>query len=363
MTARDLLVGGLSKRFPLPSGDIVAVDNVSFEVSEAEFFTMLGPSGCGKTTTLRMIAGLETPSAGTIRFAGEDYTRVDARHRNIGMVFQSYALFPHMTIFENAAYGLRVRGMGEDDLRKRVMRILDLLELGGLADRHPSGLSGGQQQRVSIARALVYEPGMLLLDEPLANLDAKLRVQMREEIRRVQKDLGIMSLYVTHDQEEAMSVSDRIAVFNLGKLRQVGRAEDVYRDPATPFVADFIGKANFFAATPDGSGRFVLANGIAIRPRLAYGLPDDEADVAGADAVLMLRPERVRIAALGGKIDARVLRRQFLGGIVRYSVEAQGATRPLTIDAPRDVPGIQEGGGATLDFDETDAIAYASGRA
>ncbi|MSP48831.1 MAG: ABC transporter ATP-binding protein [Alphaproteobacteria bacterium] len=362
MNARSLRVGGLTKRFQLPSGDILAVDGVTFEVAEAEFFTMLGPSGCGKTTTLRMIAGLESPTSGTIVFAGQDYTRVDARHRNIGMVFQSYALFPHLPIFENVAYGLRVRGMAADDIQKRVTRILDLLGLGGLAERHPGGLSGGQQQRVSIARALVYEPGMLLLDEPLANLDAKLRVQMREEIRRIQRELGIMSLYVTHDQEEAMSVSDRIAVFNLGKLRQVGRAEEVYSTPATPFVADFIGKANFLEASPLGEGRFRLTNGTTVKPRLALGLPADEADVAGFDTVVMLRPERLRIDTAGGKVPCRILRRQFLGGIIRYSVEAEGAKLALTVDAPRDIAGTGEGAQAFLDFEERDAIAYASGR-
>ena len=361
MTARTLRVGALTKRFPLPSGDIVAVDDVNFEVAEAEFFTMLGPSGCGKTTTLRMIAGLESPTSGSIVFAGQDYTRVDARHRNIGMVFQSYALFPHLTIFENVAYGLRVRGMANDDVRGRVMRILELLGLGALADRHPGALSGGQQQRVSIARALVYEPGMLLLDEPLANLDAKLRVQMREEIRRIQRELGIMSLYVTHDQEEAMSVSDRIAVFNLGKLRQVGRAEEVYSSPATPFVADFIGKANFFKATRQGD-TFALSNGTAVRPKQVFALPANETDVAGFDTVIMLRPERLRLDPARGKIPCRILRRQFLGGIIRYSVEAEGAKQTLTIDAPRDIAGGGEGSAAFLDFDHGDAIAYGSAR-
>ena len=361
MTARNLQVGGLTKRFALPSGDIVAVDEVTFEVKEAEFFTMLGPSGCGKTTTLRMIAGLETPTSGSIVFAGQDYTRVDARHRNIGMVFQSYALFPHLTIFENVAYGLRVRGMANDDVRSRVTRILGLLGLGALADRHPGALSGGQQQRVSIARALVYEPGMLLLDEPLANLDAKLRVQMREEIRRIQRELGIMSLYVTHDQEEAMSVSDRIAVFNLGKLRQVGRAEEVYSLPATPFVADFIGKANFFKASRQGDS-FVLSNGTVVRPKQVFALPADEADVAGFDTVIMLRPERLHLDPARGQIPCRIARRQFLGGIIRYSVEAEGAKQTLTIDAPRDVAGSGEGAAAFLYFDEGDAIAYTNAR-
>jgi ABC-type Fe3+/spermidine/putrescine transport system ATPase subunit len=360
MSSRDLTLRGLSKRFSLPTGDVLAVDNVSLDVSENEFFTMLGPSGCGKTTTLRMIAGLESPTQGSIAFAGRDFAKVDAQHRNIGMVFQSYALFPHLTIFDNVAYGLRIRGLATTEIEARVRRILDLLGLTGFGDRHPGDLSGGQQQRVSIARALVYDPGMLLLDEPLANLDAKLRVQMREEIRRIQRELGIMSLYVTHDQEEAMSVSDRIAVFNKGRLMQVGRAEDVYLNPATPFVADFIGKANFLTARRSSNRTLTLAGGATVAPRSWLLLPDDEiADFAGGtDALIMLRPERLRLAADRGLLPCRVRRRQFLGGIVRYTAESDGAERPLTVDAGRDVTGIGEGAGAFLDFDAADAIAY-----
>jgi ABC-type sugar transport system ATPase subunit len=218
-----LTVENLSKVFVTDRGPVTAVDDVCFELQGDEFFTMLGPSGCGKTTTLRMIAGLEAITRGQVLFDGQDFSRVSAFRRNIGMVFQSYALFPHMTVFENTAYGLRIRKAPKQDLAKRVGTILELLGLQDLATRYPADLSGGQQQRVSIARALVYQPGMLLLDEPLANLDAKLRVGMRQEIRRIQKEFGIMSLYVTHDQEEAMSISDRLAVFNEGRLMQLGR--------------------------------------------------------------------------------------------------------------------------------------------
>ena len=226
MAAHVLEVKDLTKVFETEHGQVLAVDNISFQLSGDELFTMLGPSGCGKTTTLRMVAGLETMTSGNISFDGEDYSEFSSFQRNIGMVFQSYALFPHMTVFENTAYGLRVRGMAGSEIGAKVGRILDLLGLGDLAKRYPTDLSGGQQQRVSIGRALVYDPGMLLLDEPLANLDAKLRVEMREEIRRIQKELGIMTMYVTHDQEEAMSISDRVAVFNLGRLMQAGPPHD-----------------------------------------------------------------------------------------------------------------------------------------
>ena len=241
-----LTADGLTKVFDTDEGQVLAVDAASFEISGNEFFTMLGPSGCGKTTTLRLIAGLENMSAGRILFDGEDFSRFPHFERNIGMVFQSYALFPHMTVFENTAYGLRLRGMAAAEIGAKVERILDLLGLGEMANRYPADLSGGQQQRVSIGRALVYDPGMLLLDEPLANLDAKLRVELREEIRRVQKELGIMTIYVTHDQEEAMAISDWVAVFNQGRLMQVGPPTEIYADPGSLFVADFVGKANFF---------------------------------------------------------------------------------------------------------------------
>ena len=232
---------------------------------------MLGPSGCGKTTTLRVIAGLEQATSGEITVDGRDFMTVPPQRRNIGMVFQSYALFPHLTIFENVAYGLRLRGLPADEIGRRVGATLALLQLEPYAARHPAALSGGQQQRVSIARALVYEPTMLLLDEPLANLDAKLRVMMREEIRALQRRLGITTLYVTHDQEEATAVSDRLAVFDRGRLIQLGTPEEIYTRPQTLFVADFIGRANFLPvrlaiAAVAGGRRRRLRNGAALRP-------------------------------------------------------------------------------------------------
>ena len=359
MSDHVLAVRGLEKRFSVDGADVAAVDGVSFDVGAGEFFTMLGPSGCGKTTTLRMIAGLETVSGGSIAFDGRDYTTFPAQRRNIGMVFQSYALFPHLTIFENVAYGLRLRGVAADEIDARVARTLDLLRLSPYARRFPADLSGGQQQRVSIARALVYEPAMLLLDEPLANLDAKLRVHMREEIRRLQRELGIMTLYVTHDQEEAMSVSDRIAVFDRGRIRQIGRPQEVYDRPADLFVADFIGKANFIRCT------IVARDGAAARARID-GLGEfaaRAADGAGAAdrTVTMLRPERLILSREGTGFRAKVTRIQYLGAIVRYSLASDLAPAGLTADQSRAVAGLGEGDDAIVAFDPGDACIYLAG--
>ena len=355
------------KTFATPEGPVTAVDSVSITLDAGEFFTMLGPSGCGKTTTLRMIAGLETPSSGRIVFDGRDLVRSSAFARNIGMVFQSYALFPHMTLFENVAYGLRVRKLPEAEVRARVDRTIGLLGLGGMASRHPADLSGGQQQRVSIARALVYEPGMLLLDEPLANLDAKLRVEMREEIRRLQKQLGILLIYVTHDQEEAMSVSDRIAVFERGRLRQLGRPQEIYADPASLFVADFVGKANFLPARLDpASARLVVApdhmnghNEKSVTRR--HVLRDDEATKvpAPADGLVMVRPEHMRLAPAGAAGFPCVVRRiRFLGSFTRYMAECPALGADITVEATRLIDGVSENGEAACDFGGDDGIFY-----
>ncbi len=365
MPSHTLQLRDLTKTFEAEQGAVTAVDSVSFDIVDDEFFTMLGPSGCGKTTTLRMIAGLESVTSGTIAFDGQDFTKFSTFQRNIGMVFQSYALFPHMTVFENTAYGLRIRQMGDDEIKVRVSRILELLGLSALAHRNPPELSGGQQQRVSIARALVYDPGMLLLDEPLANLDAKLRVQMREEIRRIQKELGIMSIYVTHDQEEAMSVSDRVAVFNHGKLIQVGAPHEVYASPNSLFVADFIGRANFFPARTalrNGQGaRVALGRGSELEMPLSRPLPADEGALldAGFDAMIVVRPEHLGLAPAGTPgIPCSVRRILFLGNYTRYMVACADARREVFVDMARRVPGIAEGDQASLIVHHQDAILF-----
>ncbi len=279
------------------------------------------------------------------------------------MVFQSYALFPHMSVLENAAYGLRVRGTSDAKVKQRVLELLDTLGLGGLHTRYPSDLSGGQQQRVSIARALAYEPDMFLLDEPLANLDAKLRVHMREEIRRIQKDLGVLALYVTHDQEEAMSVSDRIGVFQHGRLMQVGAPEAIYRDPTSLFVADFIGKINFFPATPTARGTLELDGGFTTAPTRRHGLEASERtafDVPG-QAVVAVRPEHLSISAPSGSgrgVPGRVRRVLFLGSITRYFVACEGSIKEVMVECARPVAGVDEGMGVDLAFDAHDAIAF-----
>lgn len=370
MPSRTLSVEALTKVFETAEGPVIAVKDVTVDVASGEFFSLLGPSGCGKTTTLRMIAGLETTTSGTITFGGRDLARLPPAQRNLGMVFQSYALFPHLTVLENAAYGLRVRGSSSSTIRERVLGLLDTLGLGGLHGRYPSDLSGGQQQRVSIARALAYEPDMFLLDEPLANLDAKLRVQMREEIRRIQKELGVLALYVTHDQEEAMSVSDRIGVFQLGNLMQVGAPEEIYRDPTSLFVADFIGKINFYPAEvliSDASGASLQLGGgdslssgrqheLSAAERTSYEVP--------GDAVVAVRPEHQTLhpldeaaAAIIG-VPGRVRRALFLGNMTRYFVRCDAALKEVVVESPRPIAGITEGLGVKIAFDPADSVAF-----
>jgi len=245
-----LEISGLTKRF----GTIVAVDAFALDVEHGDFVSLLGPSGCGKTTVLRMIAGLLEPDAGTIRIGGEDITWRPPNKRNIGLVFQSYALFPHMSVFENVAFGLRRRRIEEAAIRNRVGEALELVRLGGLERRLPHELSGGQQQRVALARAIAPRPSLLLLDEPLSNLDAKLRDVMRFELRRLQQELAITTVFVTHDQEEALTMSDRICVLSHGLLQQVGTPREIYDDPQTSFVAEFFGRSNGFDARVTGTG-------------------------------------------------------------------------------------------------------------
>lgn len=240
----------LVKKFPSDklSEDNIAVNNLDLNVESGELVTLLGPSGCGKTTTLRMIAGFEFPTSGSVFIGDEDISSVSPNKRDIGMVFQSYALFPHLTVYDNIAYGLKIKKLSQEEIKMKVKAVLEIMQLHALADRSPSQLSGGQQQRVALARAVVTEPKVLLFDEPLSNLDAKLREYMREELRNIQKRLGITSLYVTHDQTEAMAISDKVVIMNDGELQQVDTPYNIYISPANHFVADFMGKANFVSS-------------------------------------------------------------------------------------------------------------------
>ena len=277
---------GVVKRF----GNFTAVNGVNLEMPSGKIFTLLGPSGCGKTTTLRLIAGFEFPDEGHIYFDDEEVTFKKPYERNTAMVFQNYALWPHMSVFENVAFGLRLRKLPKEEVRKRVQWALKLVGLEGLEDRYPSQLSGGQQQRVALARALVVEPRVLLLDEPLSNLDAKLRLKMREEILALQRRLGITTVYVTHDQEEAMSLSDLIAVMNRGRVLQVGTPKEVYTNPANLFVATFIGRSTYITGRVESvTGRIVTVNakGVPVRGRLAPGKKVDKGD----EVIAIMRPE------------------------------------------------------------------------
>jgi iron(III) transport system ATP-binding protein len=317
-------------------GEVTAVDNVSLTIEKGEFVTLLGPSGCGKTTTLRLIAGFEVPTRGHILLDGRSLDDVPPNRRNMAMVFQSYALFPHLTVFENIAYGLKLRKLSPDAIRRKIAEVLRLTELTGLEQRAPNQLSGGQQQRVALARALVMEPKVLLFDEPLSNLDAKLREQMRAEIRRIQQTLGITSVYVTHDQAEAMTLSDRIVVMHQGRMVQVGTADEIYRRPASAFVADFIGKANFLPAHVVGvspGGRLDLE---VLGRILSLPLPDNTPHV-GERTTLLVRPEASLIERSGDGYPGRVRRTSYLGPVVEYEVDVAGVALVLTQYAPRQV--------------------------
>ena len=306
---------GISKRFDhTVKGEVYAVRDVSLTVAEGELLTLLGPSGCGKSTTLRMIAGFEEPDDGRISIGGQDVTYILPNKRGIGFVFQNYALFPHLTIFENVAYGLRVQGKSEADISRAVGEVLALVGLANYERQQPHQLSGGEQQRVALARAVVFQPRVLLFDEPLSNLDAKLRVEMREEIRGLQKRIGITTVYVTHDQEEAMAISDRIAVMDRGEVVQQGTAHDLYYRPASEFVARFIGRANVVDA------RVLSADEVEIegvKVALATGR------AAGQGVRLVIRPEMIEIAAGGG--PGRIAQRTFLGEKTDYVVKLGGS--------------------------------------
>jgi len=277
-------------------GDFVAVHDVSFEIRRGEFFSMLGPSGCGKTTLLRMIAGFEDVTSGVLRLDGVNVAGVPPYRRSVNTVFQNYALFPHLSVFDNVAFGPRIRSKQAGSIEKRVREMLDIVRLGDFAQRKPSQLSGGQRQRVALARALVNDPSALLLDEPLSALDLELRRQMQLELKRIQRDVGITFVFVTHDQEEALTMSDRIAVMRKGRLEQVGTPEEIYEAPATAFVARFIGSANLIPVTVEktAGGRAVLS---LPGGRLGEVSTAGRSFEAGAPALLMIRPERLELAA------------------------------------------------------------------
>jgi iron(III) transport system ATP-binding protein len=324
MSVADAKIGvrvdGVSKRYTHRiKGEVYAARDVRIDVAPGEFLTLLGPSGCGKTTTLRMIAGFERPDAGRIWFGDADVTGLPANQRNIGFVFQNYALFPHLSVFENVAYGLNVRGVSSDATAKEVGEVLALVGLGGYEPQFPGQLSGGEQQRVALARAIVIRPRVLLFDEPLSNLDAKLRVQMRQEIHDLQQRLAITTVYVTHDQEEAMAVSDRIAVMNEGGVVQEGSAEDLYYRPASEFVARFVGRVNLVRAKVTASAGDSIEVEALGTVMLAHA--GSRPHSAGDTALLLLRPEAIEIDVVaGGTISGTIASHTFLGEKIEYVV-------------------------------------------
>jgi iron(III) transport system ATP-binding protein len=338
---KSLRLERVSRRFVREGqAALAAVDDVSLEVEPGELLTLLGPSGCGKTTTLRMVAGFEQPDAGRIYIGGDDVTDLMVYRRSIGFVFQNYALFPHLTIFENVAYGLRVRRLPKATIRARVGQVLELVGLPGYERRFPNQLSGGEQQRVAVARAVVVEPALLLFDEPLSNLDAMLRVQMRGELSRLQRQLAITTVYVTHDQEEAMAISDRIAVMCRGAVAQVGTAEELYRAPRSAFVAQFIGRVNLVESRVLG----VTGGHVAVTLwGASLSVPAADGYAAGQRLSLVLRPESLTLvpesakAAEGEVIVPGIVRgRTFLGEKVEYAVEVGGALlQAVTYDPTR----------------------------
>jgi iron(III) transport system ATP-binding protein len=315
--ARGVTIANVSFAF----GKTPVLDDIGLAVAAGEFFAFLGPSGSGKTTLLRLIAGFGRPTTGRILIGERDVTDLAPWDRNVGMVFQSYALWPHMTVAKNVAFGLERRKLPRRQIGDKVAAALDLVGLGAYADRRPAQLSGGQQQRVALARTLVIEPAVLLLDEPLSNLDARLRVEMRSELKLLQRKLGLTAIYVTHDQEEANAVADRIAVLDQGQIQQVGTPVALYDRPANRFVASFLGTANLIDGRIEPDGRFV-AEGLAI---------DGVGGAAGA-ATISVRPQDIAVAAAGAGIVATVDSAEFLGGVTRYRMAA--GTHRLIVDVP-----------------------------
>jgi spermidine/putrescine transport system ATP-binding protein len=322
---------GVGKRF----GPVVAVRETNLEIQDGEFFSMLGPSGCGKTTTLRMIAGFEIPDEGRVLLRGNDVTNVPPNRRNVNTVFQHYALFPHMSVFDNVSFGLELKKVPRGERRDRVAEMLHVVQLEGMEKRKPQQLSGGQQQRVALARALVNRPAALLLDEPLGALDVKLRKQMQLELKRIQAELGTTFVYVTHDQEEALTMSDRIAVMNGGDIEQVGDPKEIYEHPKTPFVADFVGSLNAFDVRVDEVDVGVAVMRVRERERLV--VPVGAGTKVGDELRVAVRPERVRIEPRTGRppeggslVEGTVVDLVYLGGLTQYHVDTPAVGRVVS---------------------------------
>ncbi|PZG18676.1 ABC transporter ATP-binding protein [Nonomuraea aridisoli] len=345
-----LRIDGVSRRF----GDVIALDDVSLEIGQGEFFALLGPSGCGKTTLLRIVAGFETPDAGKVTLDGEDLLSRPPNRRPISLMFQSYALFPHMTVAKNVAYGLERERLPRQEIKQRVGEVLETVGLSAHAGRKPAQLSGGQRQRVALARSIVKRPRLLLLDEPLSALDKKVRADMQLELKRLQNEVGITFVVVTHDQEEAMSLADRIAVFDSGKVRQVDEPISLYERPSSPFVADFVGANNLFTGTAGGLDG-IRSEQFGMLP----GTPLSEL-TAGAQALLAVRPEKIELAdenATRG-LAGSVLDVSFYGGVSHVSVDVPGHAKPVLV-AVQGAAAVRPGAKVKVRWEARDAVVMA----
>ncbi|MFG1949414.1 ABC transporter ATP-binding protein [Nonomuraea sp. NPDC048826] len=342
-----LKIDGVTRRF----GDVTALDGVSLEIGQGEFFALLGPSGCGKTTLLRIIAGFETPDAGTVTLDGEDLLSKQPNRRPISLMFQSYALFPHMTVAKNVAYGLEREKLPRAEIKQRVGEVLETVGLSALAGRKPNQLSGGQRQRVALARSIVKRPRLLLLDEPLSALDKKVRAEMQLELKRLQHEVGITFVVVTHDQEEAMSLADRIAVFDSGKVRQVDEPIALYERPSTRFVADFVGANNLFEGTVGAKDELETESFGVLPGTPAQGLEQ------GVKALLAVRPERVKLvdAEASHGLKGSVLDVSFYGGVSHVSVEVPGRAKPVLV-AVQGAGQVRPGAEVRLDWQADEAV-------
>lgn len=339
----DVLINNVTKRY----GDFTAIEDMSFKINKGEFFTLLGPSGCGKTTLLRMIAGFNTIEGGDILFDTTNINKLPAHKRDIGMVFQNYAIFPHLSTYDNVAYGLKARKVPKEEAHKRIMDALKVVQIEQLKDRMPHELSGGQQQRVALARAIVIEPKILLMDEPLSNLDAKLRVQMRSTIKKLQSKLGITTIYVTHDQEEALAISDRIAVMNLGKVMQIGSPDEVYRRPSNDFVADFIGTSNFL------EGRIISSEkGVMVIDVMDYQFSVQFDKDHQGDVLLSVRPEHFFFSEEPKGIKGEIILATFLGDFINYEIQLPNGNILEVNEYTEKVGKIRKNGPVTLQINE-----------
>lgn len=356
---------GLTKEFE----DVVAVKDVDLSVRDGEILTLLGPSGCGKTTTLRMIAGFEIPTEGSIRIQGKDISQTPPYKRDTGMVFQRYALFQHMTVADNIAFGLKMQKVHDEEIDRRVEEILEMVQLEGLGGRYPAELSGGQQQRVALARSLVIEPAVLLLDEPLANLDKKLREEMRLEFLRLHEELDVTMVYVTHNQEEALMISDRMAVMSEGELHQVGTPEEVYQNPNNRFVADFIGQATFLSGVVAEVGEsYKVDLEIGTEARINRSAVSDTESITERTQVnVLFRPERFSISETGASeqgvnsFTGTIEEMTYLGNKVDYFIRVDDDRIKVEQQNVRQLPELEEGKEATITFDEDAPVVLPGG--